>query len=471
MTQRRGAQWVAGAFLVLTLIAHAAAAPPIEGRYRIILMNGNAVYGDVTEQDDGTFVVANANGIKGVTIYVKKNEIRRVAPMEEAQTASETSKGQKPNSLRRVIADTEIEEILKGIEADVDPEVLGASREDLTADLDLDVESLREMYRQAALTWDESQPPDQQKNILVRPHFVVVYTAEKDTAMKLVARLESVWNWNVKFMKILDLPARRPEHKLELFYFGTYKEYEDHANRTGGGVSPGVLGYYQPRSNRSHFYDYAGLEGLRRYRELLTQPGTPLKQRREARNKIDRYVEHQNVEVIQHEAGHQIHFNIGLFPRNGLERESSIPIWLVEGTTQMFEVPPSRFGGSLGTLNDNRLDQVRKYWGKHPLSTAEWKLFLIDNNMWYTAMGRGGAGLSYPLGWSMVYYLYKNHQDEYAKYMKKVFGREPDFRMTPTEREAEFEEIFGTVDDDWVNRYYKFLDSLTVRPSNLPPEL
>jgi hypothetical protein len=341
--------------------------------------------------------------------------------------------------------------------------------EDLEAPLTLDVESVKDMFAKAGLTWKEGVPPDKQENLLIKPHFVMVYTSPAKAARQLGARLESVWTWNVRFLRMLRIPARRPPSKLEIFYFGTHSEFQSYSMRTGGPVEMGVLGYYRSDINRSHFFEMETWPPAAQRLEAAKH--APADQAAQERNKVARWVEFQNLEVIQHETGHHIHFNVGLFPRNAHERESSVPTWLIEGTTMMFEFPPTQAGASLGVLNHGRLDQVRKFWGPHPLSTAEWKLFLIDNNVWYSGVGRGNPGASYPLGWAMVYYLWKEHRDGYGKYLQTVFGREEDFRMTNTEREKEFEDIFGVVNDEWVNKFYKFLDSLQLKPSLVPEDI
>jgi len=34
-----------------------------------------------------------------------------------------------------------------------------------------------------------------------------------------------------------------------------------------------------------------------------------------------------------------------------------------------------------------------------------------------------------------------------------------------------FEDIFGVVNDEWVNKFYKFLDSLQLKPSLVPEDI
>jgi hypothetical protein len=434
----------------------------IEGRYRIDLMNGSYVEGDVKELPDGSYEVKTKHG---VVVTVKKSEVRGLRPLDAAAVPSAgPAKGAAaaPSAMRREISDAEIEQLLADIVAKPDESLTGADREAMLIELPVDEESLAEMKRMAG----------PEAKVLLKPHFVMVYTSTEQSAIELGSRLESVYRWNVVFMNMMGLPARKPEHKLEVYYFATFKEYEAYSLNQGFQVNLGggmiALGYYKPDLNRSHFFDMNTSPGIAEFNEILKDKAISYERRQFARNRIRRYVDFKNMEVIQHETGHHIHFNIGLFPRDAFGGQN-VPLWLVEGTTMMFEVPPSSAGASLGALNHYRLNNLRNKFGSRPLNAAEWKLFLIDNGQWHNAAGHGNVVDSYQLGWSMVYYLWKQHRDGYAKYLRLVFGREVGSTLTMTEREKELEDCFGRVDEKWVEDYYKFLASLQLKPSLLPP--
>jgi len=433
----------------------------VSGKYRIELMSGRYVEGEVKELSDGDYEVTTKHGI---IVTVKKSDVRGMRALDEIKRQRQVVANTSPDSispLRRHIEDDEIEELLSGIVAHPDAELIGVSHEDMMAPLPLNEASLLDMMREAGVE-RQDVPIEQQDHVLIKDHFVMVYTSSPESARALGSRLEAVWRWNVKFMKMMDLPARRPESKLEIYYFADWEEFDRYARNQGSPLPPGVMGYYSPDINRSHFFDMITMPGLREQVKRLEEDDMDWRERQKARNRINQIVEFHNVEVIQHETGHHIHFNIGLFPRDAFGGQS-VPVWLVEGTTMMFEVPPSRAGASLGTLNDYRLFHLKDTWGPHPLSPQQWKLFLIDNSLW-----RGFD--SYQLGWAMVYYLWKEHRPGYAKYLQKVFGREEGDILTMTEREKEFEDCFSRVDDEWVEKFYAFLDGLHVRPSLLPPE-
>ncbi len=439
----------------------------IDGQYRVYQYDGTHYEGHVTEKPNGTYEVKTK---RGFIITVRKNQVKELVPLEEVEDwkiSFGPHSVQAPLSpLRREISEEEIQEFVSGITVDLDPEFTGASEEDMMGELPLDVDSLKDMLRKASMTWEEGVPPEEQDNVLIRPHFVMVCTADPESARALGSRLERVWAWNVKYLEMLDLPAVRPDHKLELFYFATQDELMKYSLSQGSQTSPGVLGYYSPSWNRSHFFDmwtFAGFQGDVR---KLEDPNTPWRERQRTKNELKRKVEFYNIEVIQHEIGHHIHFNVGLFSRDAFGGHT-VPVWLVEGTTMMFEVPPSEMGGSLGLMNHNRLFQLRQIFGNEPLNPDTLKMFMMNNALWYGG-GGWGVGQSYCLGWSLVYYLYKERREELGAFCRRVFGR--DTEMTISEVEADLVDCFGELDEEWFEDYYDFMNDLVLRPSLVEPD-
>lgn len=436
-------------------LAQSTAAPQgkLEGKYRIQLMNGKYVEGDVKELADGSYEVRTK---QGAIVTVRKNQVKGVMPLEDTQVRkgdAPGSAGERLKTYRREISKEEIESVLAGITAEYEEGVVPGMG-GLAAELPLNEAGLAEMKRLVGAD----------AKVLLRPHFVMVYTASDDSARALGSRLESVWRNNMKFMKILGLKPVPPEHKLEVIYFGTYKEFEAYSLNEATALPPGVLGYYSHLSNRSHFFDLWDMPMFQGVKEMLKEPRLPYDRRQIFRNWINRWVEFHNLEVIQHEAGHHIHFNTGVFQRRG-EDGGSAPTWLVEGTTMLFEVPPptsGRGGSGLGDRNDARLNELREHFPK--FTASEFKHFVLNNMAWY-------QGYNYPRGWAIVYYLYTKHRKGFGDYIRRIYEREPGEELSYTELEKEFEDCFGQVNDKWIADFYKFLDSLPVRPSRLPPDL
>ncbi len=443
------------------------------GKMRVQRMDGTTFVGEVEDTGDSYRIDTG----KKIIVTIKKNEVKSITPVEDTGTSgakpNEKSTGKptppsgsngKASSSRREVTDEEIDELLAGI--NVEGSDVAAMKEDLVGELPLDEEGIQEMCRLGGVPRDDN-------HVLLKPHFVFLFTSKRSDAMELASRLEAIWNWRVKYMGMMDVPVKRPEHKLEIYYFGTHKEFEAYQVNTGGTPSMGLLGFYSPKDNRSAFFEMSTWPPLAHYLELAKDTRIPFKERQFARNIITQYVEFQNMEVVQHEAGHHIDFNIGLFPPDvSVDRETfdNLPRWFVEGTTMMFEFPPTKAGASLGTVNHGRLEEFDKIYGRkvkeRRLSPQQLKSFVLDNMIFM----RGG-GATYSLGWSLVNYLYNKKREGLKKFYKIIASREPGTIVSTTMREKEFEDCFGRVDEKWVEDWYKYLDGLQLKKSVLPPEL
>ncbi len=437
------------------MVATAAAqekAEQLQGRYRIDLMSGQHVEGDVTEQPDGSYQVKTKHG---VVVTVKKNEVRGLRPLEDTAPAAGGSTAAPPPRaggllVRREITDEEIDAVLVGITATPDEALVGAARDELEAELPLDEGSLEEMKKTAG----------RDAKVMLKPHFVLVYTAEEESTRQLASRVEAIYRWKVQYMRMLGLPAQRPEYKLEIYYFGTHEEFL----ATGG--RPEYAGYWTPVENRSFFYDGRAHPEIVEVVKRSKDKTVPYEERQRLRNRVERFMEHQNLEVVQHEVGHHIDHNYGLIPRNSNLRTAGYPRWLIEGTTMMFEVPPSSAGASLGLLNHGRLDEYRAITRGRKLTVADWRAFLFESpNFWSR---RFSMQQSYPISWAFVYYLWKEQRPQLAKYYQTLAERDENTSLTEVERLAEFENIFGKLDDKFVEKLDRFLDGLQLKKSLLP---
>jgi hypothetical protein len=422
------------------------------GRKRIQRADGTWVTGEVQETADAYVVQVTKN----ITVTIYKNEVRAILPAEEAesQPGQKQEESENPDP-RGGVRDAEIEKLLEG--TGLEPPVSELALEE--GELPLDEESVAEMQRAAGTD-----------NMLVSKHVVIVYTSTEAGAKQLAYRLEAIWRWRMRFMSMLKLPVRLPAHKLELFYFATREEFDAVCTILYGHSNPGAWGFFMPSSNRSHFYD------------VMTDP--PVKRRLEAAKKMklaDRireenlaklWSEYNNVGVTQHELGHHIDFNVGLFPRyayldiaeKGGASFDAMPRWLIEGTTMMFEVPPTSEGASLGAVNYERVEQFHRLYPKRP--SPEWmKSFIVDNGVWLS-----GGGFFYPMGWAIVYYLWEEKRPGLVQYYHIITAREPGDTVSYTQRLREFEDCFGKVDKKWMEDFWDYIKAIPRRPSLLPPE-
>jgi hypothetical protein len=408
-----------------------------EGKvYRILLTNGKEVIGEVVELED-VYKVKMASGT--IVQTIQKSQVRELIPLEEKGSAPE--KG----SLRRSaadITDAEIEEIL-GSESVEDLYVWDYIEQiDLMDPLDLDEESVQEMLRFAG----------KNAKTLETPHFVFVYTSDRAAALRLAQRLETVYRWNVTFMNMFDIPPTRPEKKFEVYYFNTFEEFLGYQTLCGF-MTGGALGFYMRTNNRCAFFDMNTYPPIAQNLERSKDKNLPLQERRRLKNEYQRWANWMNLGVVQHESTHAIQFNIGIFPK-----EADTGKWMTEGLCVQFEVPPSVAGGSLGSINYSRLNDFHKMYGPKG-ERVPWEF--VKRMILSDAMGYH----DYVMGWAINYYLRKEHKDEYGEWMRLLAAREDDWtiRIDPTQRLADFENIFGKVDEEWVKAMFDFIGSIPMR--------
>jgi hypothetical protein len=283
---------------------------------------------------------------------------------------------------------------------------------------------------------------------------VLVFTSSRADAKKLGARLESVYRWVVKYQDMIGVPYKAPQHKLEMYYFGTNEEYRSYQT-TDGFLEPGAIGYYIRTRNRSAFFDYSTEPWMMSIKERLKD--TNWRTRVYWTNQLNRYSDYLSLTVIQHEAAHHIHFNTGVFARDQL----GVPRWVSEGLAQMFEAPPTEAGGSLGSINHFRLNEFRQIYGRSPRVLGDFRLFIVDNNQWK-------GGVSYSLGWAIQHYLWKEKREGYIKFMRELAALTGDSEFGETELQKLFEDNFGKVDDAWTDKFHKYILTIPLKRSVLP---
>ncbi|HOO16189.1 MAG: DUF1570 domain-containing protein [Phycisphaerae bacterium] len=431
--------------LLIALLLAACVLPEVQaenlGKMRIQQTDGKWVTGDVEETPEAYLVKVGS-----ITVTIPKTRVKAILPVEETQSPGEAQEESKHGS---GLKDLEIEKLLEGtglMPPDEDPDDI---------ELPLDEESVGEMMRIAGT-----------ENIYATKHVVVVYTSTKQKAAEIATRLEAIWRWRVRFMKMLNLPLRMPEHKLELYYFADHEEFKTLQVNIGGQPDDGTLGFFSPDSNRSHFFDMLTWRPIKMRLQSLKNAPASVRAREE--NMARQWAEYQTLSVTQHELGHHIDFNLGLFPQAvflDMESFDSIPRWLVEGTTMMFEVPPTTEGASLGVINYERVEQFQT----NPNFAQKWspdffKLFVVRNEIWLQ------TGWYYPMGWALVYYLWEVKRPGLIEYYHIISSRDPGEAVSYSQREREFQDCFGTIDQKWVDDFWKYIMELPRKRSLLPPK-
>ncbi|HEY3242701.1 MAG TPA: hypothetical protein VGM03_05045, partial [Phycisphaerae bacterium] len=161
-------------------------------------------------------------------------------------------------------------------------------------------------------------------------HFVVAYDASDLSARDLCQRLEATFDNVLRFCRFNSIPAEPLAHRMDVYFFAKYSEFDAYA-RSLGSSAGAWSGFYYSGNNRAAFYDSLDdpalrplleqIEGRRKALEPLAgdgqrRPGnsgalTRLRQElARLERQRDEHVERRNRLIVQHEAAHQILYNL-----------------------------------------------------------------------------------------------------------------------------------------------------------------
>lgn len=262
-------------------------------------------------------------------------------------------------------------------------------------------------------------------------HYVVCYNTSRQYAQWTSSLLERLHRAFTRYWEREGFDIREPEFPLVAMVFPDQQSYARNAAEKMGGISTGVIGYYNLQSNRVNMYDLSGMESLRggssrrgslaEINQMLSQPAAvPL------------------VSTIVHEATHQIAFNCGLHTRL-----SDTPLWLVEGMAIYFEAPDlssTRGWRGIGKVNYARLATFQKNYGQW--NSARLLSLLADNKR---LSNPRTAPAAYADAWALSYYLIKYESEKYQAYLKMLADKRPLEEDDPDTRLKEFREHFGDI--------------------------
>ncbi|MFH1747332.1 MAG: DUF1570 domain-containing protein [Planctomycetota bacterium] len=275
-------------------------------------------------------------------------------------------------------------------------------------------------------------------------HFLLMHTTDERTARRLGARLEAVYRANIHFLEELRLEPQRPTSKLEVLVFRSYDEFRGYLKKAGSSDET-ILGLFEPTNNRTVFFDLAThpqVAALRRKLEDLRNAGWA--RRRPVLRTLRQRSAALNAKVIQHEAAHQVQFNIGV-----LSPDHQVPAWLAEGLAQLFELPFESAGiTDLSVINRYRLNEFRELHANQPdMRSALCTLIGSDQKL--------SDGADYSLAWALTDYLYRCHREEFAGYLRQIAAK----GCNP----GDFEEHFGVVDERFTLQFQAYIRDLLQR--------
>ncbi len=191
-------------------------------------------------------------------------------------------------------------------------------------------------------------------------HFNIAYDTSYEALRPLTGRLDGTYDAILRFVAGCAIVNEVPTDRLEVILFSQRDDFTSYL--AGIGLRGGsVAGIYDQQSNVAAFCDTAAnpdlqqitgrIEQVRKQLQQLnakrSRSGSRLssrtmrKRQRELQGRLsalrlqhDSLIKKFNRFVIQHEAAHQMFFNLGVHVRG-----ADNPNWLVEGLACLFEIP------------------------------------------------------------------------------------------------------------------------------------
>jgi len=240
---------------------------------------------------------------------------------------------------------------------------------------------------------------------------------------------------------VLDPPK---EHMMVLLF-----AEEDTFHRYATLLSPELkmaAGFWSPKDNISVFYDQGTTKSMKRLTEFAQElqkskmklRGSAVSQEIahfantfELLSKVAR--EESDIEVVTHEATHQLAGNSGLLSRGKIGAR-----WAHEGLASYFETPAGAGWGGIGAVNDSRLTDYRIVSRDPTRNRIE---LVISDQLFYQARDQSEAVEAYGQAWGLTFFLMETRFEKLIAYYERCSQFENE--LSPEKRVIAFIEVFG----------------------------
>ncbi|MCA9153722.1 MAG: DUF1570 domain-containing protein [Planctomycetales bacterium] len=250
-----------------------------------------------------------------------------------------------------------------------------------------------------------------------------------------------------------------PQEKLKVVLFKEHKDYLHFATRLSPDLKS-AAGFFDGDTNTSVFYDQGSTEDFQALYELnkiLAKAKEDAKKDRSPNAadivrladtlallvEIER--ESLDIEVVSHEATHQMAANTGLFPRLVL-----VPTWVHEGLATYFETPNDASWSGIGAVNQQRLERYRVLERDRVHSNID---FIVGDQIFDFAGSLGETLHGYGQAWALTHFLMERHFAELMQFYQRLGQMPPEVVINQKVLQRLFWEVFGDnkdgLDAEW----------------------
>ncbi|MFN3153312.1 DUF1570 domain-containing protein [Bremerella sp.] len=298
-------------------------------------------------------------------------------------------------------------------------------------------------------------------------HFLLLHdTSEKKDsrtgktrAEERLALLETVYESFLMKFCLEGVELDVPDKLLMVVLFAEHEEYLKFVTLLGPELAS-AAGFYHRIDNVAVFYD----QGTDQSFEVLNVLNSRIQSQRDeiVRRKIGgladviRFADtlsllievkraNLDIEVVSHEATHQLAANTGLMPGN-----RPIPVWAAEGLATYFEAPKQAAWSGIGAVNAERLGWYRELAPVRQISNID---FIVSDQLFTRSANNFTTLHAYGQSWALTHFLMEKHFAKLVAYYREL-GQLPEATHTsPAELQRVFDKIFGkdkqVLDGEW----------------------
>jgi len=230
------------------------------------------------------------------------------------------------------------------------------------------------------------------------------------------------------FMKyaLEGVPLKIPRKPLRVVLFDEHANYLNFVRRIDPALKM-AAGFYATKENIAIFYRQKTDEAFRGADELVAElqelrdrvrrdrvfgAGEIIRFAKTLELLIDISGENQEIEVVTHEATHQLAANSGL-----LHREKFQLRWAHEGLASYFESPKEATWAGIGAVNESRLEYYRILERDPQHSTIE---FVVTDKIFDYAGSHFAVQAAYGQAWALTHFLMDKHLPELVEFYEKM---------------------------------------------------
>ena len=285
----------------------------------------------------------------------------------------------------------------------------------------------------------------------VSSHYVVLHdtsdvkVGRKTRAKARIDLLETVYESYFMKFALDGVVLQPPKEHLMILLFAEEKTFHRYAMSIDPDLQL-VAGYWSHTDNIGVFYDQGSTKAMKllasiaedMQRTKVRMRGTAASQEMaHLANSFELLVkvarEESDIEVVSHEATHQLAANSEIMPRTKVGAR-----WAHEGLASYFETPAGAGWGGIGAVNQTRLADYRVVARDPRRSRLE---LIVSDQLFYVARNHGEAVEAYGQAWALTYFLMEAHFEKLREYYKRCLDMEDE--ATPQSRVQAFSEVFG----------------------------